>query len=244
MDLEAAAFSTHVGVFPSRRARRPSPARLPHARGGVSHVQSLYCEPAPSSPRTWGCFLPLRLPPYAGRVFPTHVGVFPSVLQCLMREASLPHARGGVSGGAPTMKNYNESSPRTWGCFRFLSSIRRTEGVIPTHVGVFPQLFRNRAAAESLPHARGGVSAPGSIWKSIRPVFPTHVGVFPRLSAEALPPCCLPHARGGVSRTPTETMTGKKSSPRTWGCFHVPSGAGVAGIVFPTHVGVFPSSIC
>ena len=72
---------------------------------------------------------------------------------------------------------------------------------------------------DSLPHARGGVSAVASgvilsTGSSPRPwgcfelprtepdadqVFPTPVGVFPPLSDAGVVILCLPHARGGVS---------------------------------------------
>ena len=113
-----------------------------------------------------------------------------------------------------------------------------------------------------LPHARGGVSADmakplktnsssprtwGCFHVSLfrildQVVFPTHVGVF--LISELLLniEIGLPHARGGVSRCATRGTTGRRSSPRTWGCFS-PSGFTIwSASVFPTHVGVFLSS--
>ncbi|VGL02048.1 Domain of uncharacterised function (DUF2825) [Klebsiella pneumoniae] len=73
-------------------------------------------------------------------------------------------------------------------------------------------------------------------------VFPTHVGVFLKNMCRPSHPKSLPHARGGVSQF-TRRLSGRNmSSPRTWGCFgsavllREPHG------VFPTHVGVFPSS--
>ena len=51
---------------------------------------------------------------------------------------------------------------------------------------------------------------------------------------------CLPHARGGVSWAPLDREIGYWSSPRTWGCFRCRPSQTAWGIVFPTHVGVFP----
>ena len=79
---------------------------------------------------------------------------------------------------------------------------------------------------------------------STRPgsVFPTHVGVFQdrRRHAELLK--SLPHACGGVSGREAAGHDVGGSSPRMWGCFQLLDLAQDAGIVFPTHVGVFPLS--
>ncbi len=52
----------------------------------------------------------------------------------------------------------------------------------------------------------------------------------------------LPHARGGVSLEDKGYACGSASSPRTWGCFYRLAPRQVEGLVFPTHVGVFPTS--
>ena len=78
--------------------------------------------------------------------------------------------------------------------------------------------------------------------RSERTVFPTHVGVFPLLSLSLSTGFCLPHARGGVSDWITYLISVVVSSPRTWGCFHWGNWAFSPAEVFPTHVGVFPSS--
>ena len=73
-------------------------------------------------------------------------------------------------------------------------------------------------------------------------VFPTHVGVFllyvklfERLEG-------LPHACGGVSALSTRLMSEALSSPRMWGCFSTAFAVHSSRGVFPTHVGVFPST--
>ena len=91
----------------------------------------------------------------------------------------------------------------------------------------------------SLPHARGGVSAElfpvltrsrssprtwgcffSCEWnlQSIE-VFPTHVGVFLKDGEFYAVYFGLPHARGGVSKYNVAVVTSGGSSPRTWGCF-------------------------
>ena len=131
-------FPTHVGVFPPVFFRVRLAKGLPHARGGVS----MLCPPATpklrSSPRTWGCFRPVRLSESSAVVFPTHVGVFPSPVPCATCAGCLPHARGGVSTSFTKKLLEAQSSPRTWGCFFLeMRGVERAV-VFPTHVGVFP----------------------------------------------------------------------------------------------------------
>ena len=70
-------------------------------------------------------------------------------------------------------------------------------------------------------------------------VFPTHVGVFLRHMHDMQTSASLPHACGGVSYIIGTNGTVEGSSPRMWGCFQLLDLAQYAGIVFPTHVGVF-----
>ncbi len=155
---QQAVFPTHVGVFLFRKTRVMLPVCLPHARGGVSLIGRLDRVPDLSSPRTWGCFYPPL--PVSGiiRVFPTHVGVFPSRFHARSACPRLPHARGGVSSYSQLASAARGSSPRTWGCF--LTQIRPFMGeiVFPTHVGVFLRYSSCFFGSACLPHARGGVS--------------------------------------------------------------------------------------
>ena len=131
-------------------------------------------------------------------VFPTPVGVFPSIVRFIFVWWSLPHARGGVSLKDTGTEARKKSSPRPWGCFPV--DVVHVDGscVFPTPVGVFPKGSGRAPLKCSLPHARGGVSNtlavsginPGSsprpwgCFPSVsRPdfakkVFPTPVGVF------------------------------------------------------------------
>ena len=78
----------------------------------------------------------------------------------------------------------------------------------------------------------------------LRDVFPTPVGVFPARTCRTPQPWSLPHARGGVSDGRIFNSKTAKSSPRPWGCFQYFHVAGAGAVVFPTPVGVFPTSCC
>ncbi|SMG67392.1 hypothetical protein BMETH_996_3 [methanotrophic bacterial endosymbiont of Bathymodiolus sp.] len=86
-----------MGVFPHLDSLSYRAFRLPHARGGVSMMKALRVLRLLSSPRPWGCFRRLTLFCLVFFVFPTPVGVFPSVTAVVPSACSLPHARGGVS---------------------------------------------------------------------------------------------------------------------------------------------------
>ena len=151
-----------------------------------------------SSPRSWGCFYAITRADCCKRVFPTLVGVFPSISVSSTAYTRLPHARGGVSlGNRPRLCGFS-SSPRSWGCFWSFLVIRKPSIVFPTLVGVFPYDLYQGRAMPCLPHARGGVSALclhcnymiassprswGCFWLMLSAcsrlsVFPTLVGVF------------------------------------------------------------------
>ena len=97
LQLEIEVFPTCVGVFHDALSRRLLLEGLPHVRGGVSGYLMLPIEADESSPRAWGCFLPLMIKSTATLVFPTCVGVFPEVINLKWRDVGLPHVRGGVS---------------------------------------------------------------------------------------------------------------------------------------------------
>ena len=175
----------------------------------------------------------------------------------------LPHARGGVSVWAQLAPREVRSSPRTWGCFQPAVEHGQGQAVFPTHVGVFLSHAVGARHSAGLPHARGGVSgACGALcaghgssprtWGCFHDVadilqahlvFPTHVGVFPQRAMRRWLLCRLPHARGGVSDPREAGRVTRQSSPRTWGCFYPAGGDRSAPQVFPTHVGVFLSSV-
>ena len=133
-------FPTHVGVFPRRTKKMVTSPGLPHACGGVSVYFSASCPLLSSSPRMWGCFHRGIVLYGHGLVFPTHVGVFLSRTPQPACRGCLPHACGGVSMNRRDRELVQASSPRMWGCFRDDAARRGTQGVFPTHVGVFPSL--------------------------------------------------------------------------------------------------------
>ena len=187
------------------------------------------------------------------------MGVFLSITQHDPSAASLPHARGGVSGSIYTDVSSFSSSPRPWGCFSCVHGHRDGGELFPTPVGVFPALPRFVTDSPPLPHARGGVSAYFELWgldasSSPRPwgcfqnesqqnqlagLFPTPVGVFPIALILGVSSVSLPHARGGVSAQKAVRVRVARSSPRPWGCFSLSVGISVYATVFPTPVGVF-----
>ena len=75
-----------------------------------------------------------------------------------IKSRCLPHARGGVSLNKEMIQTWQQSSPRTWGCFRRALCTTLVLTVFPTHVGVFPHRLHRTHGRDSLPHARGGVS--------------------------------------------------------------------------------------
>ena len=73
-------------------------------------------------------------------------------------------------------------------------------------------------------------------------VFPTCVGVFLQTSQRIRIVSSLPHVRGGVSHRVSRHSRTLPSSPRAWGCFPCRPLLIKSGLVFPTCVGVFPTS--
>ena len=130
-------FPTPVGVFPKADDEPLDLLSLPHARGGVSSLLRVNAGAQTSSPRPWGCFLPLRISTIEPIVFPTPVGVFLNSCFMVLSPLSLPHARGGVSNFSGVLGQGFWSSPRPWGCFSKGAATVLLEMVFPTPVGVF-----------------------------------------------------------------------------------------------------------
>ena len=228
-----------MGVFLAGGALPYIIGGLPHARGGVSAGDELRAAAGESSPRPWGCFLPLPVKAFGQWVFPTPVGVFLPFGKSVVYKRRLPHARGGVSKGRKV------KIP--------------VKVVFPTPVGVFRKDSRFLLSFRRLPHARGGVSVELFSSESRRlssprpwgcffcrqlrakavPVFPTPVGVFQKRLKNIDKTKGLPHARGGVSQDSRFLLSFRLSSPRPWGCFHGSRWGELPQLVFPTPVGVF-----
>ena len=212
-----------------------------------------------SSPHAWGCFQGFEEYTNLLQVFPTRVGVFLALHDGFISPERLPHTRGGVSGCYWKDGRTMRSSPHAWGCFRHVGAALGREAVFPTRVGVFPSVTVMVIGPPSLPHTRGGVSAPmplfalmskssphawgcfrataGGCWRAA--VFPTRVGVFLLPGSQTSARNRLPHTRGGVSVCACCTIVREWSSPHAWGCFREAIERPRFNRVFPTRVGVF-----
>ena len=72
-------FPTPVGVFLVQLNLKCIIKCFPHARGGVSVMLSVDGVKCAFSPRPWGCFHNWIIPFFVLAVFPTPVGVFPTI---------------------------------------------------------------------------------------------------------------------------------------------------------------------
>ena len=136
---------------------------FPHACGGVPKGKWSIPERDKFSPRMWGCtFFFTGIVP-AFDVFPTHVGVYPTILLCGMAQG-FPHACGGVPKTPRNPVQRIKFSPRMWGCTFMTIGENRAMKVFPTHVGVYP--FPDESVDEiyCFPHACGGVPYPRHQW--------------------------------------------------------------------------------
>ncbi len=180
-----------------------------------------YADNRRSSPRPWGCFSPRVIAREMEKVFPTPVGVFPTMSLTLPMGESLPHARGGVSIKGTVCSDQPKSSPRPWGCFHPLLLRTRQPSVFPTPVGVFLETVGQFILIDSLPHARGGVSMPGIIGVEKGKSSPRPWGCF-----------CWRFRR----------VQDAIVFPTPVGVFRYIRRSHVVSVVFPTPVGVFPAS--
>ncbi len=128
-------------------------------------------------------------------------------------------------------------------------------------MGVFLTTECVTRVPSTIPHACGGVSVGGGttpVYISYSPrmwgcficirslatlvlLFPTHVGVFLSFIVAAVAPDTIPHACGGVSDIRYAFQLQRFYSPRMWGCFSCMCFLSRDPLLFPTHVGVFPT---
>ncbi len=236
----ASLVPTYVGMFPKRPRGSFSGAACPHVRGDVSSKVTLRFDPAPLSPRTWGCFWPFMGAAFAAPLVPTYVGMFPGMSSCFWAREPCPHVRGDVSSTG--------------------SGAELQAVLVPTYVGMFPWRRRIRRPPCSCPHVRGDVSfstdacaaiislSPrtwgcfyrGFLMSPIGKLVPTYVGMFPDGSAPCRPRATCPHVRGDVSKGLAFTFKNLNLSPRTWGCFYARPIFFSASALVPTYVGMFP----
>ena len=134
-------FPTPVGVFLPSGGKRKGAGRLPHTRGGVSGYNCYADFATASSPHPWGCFYNSEEARFERLVFPTPVGVFPTMFKKAFLRGRLPHTRGGVSAFLNIALPPLLSSPHPWGCFCRSGPGGRICAVFPTPVGVFLSHF-------------------------------------------------------------------------------------------------------
>ena len=113
-------FPTGVGMFPVSVAHAQGMVRLPHRRGDVSPKTGAPRLDVLSSPQAWGCFRSATAEEGATNVFPTGVGMFPSLCRDSEGRDCLPHRRGDVSAVETHPNGRVLSSPQAWGCFSLL----------------------------------------------------------------------------------------------------------------------------
>ena len=94
-----------------------------------------------------------------GKVFSTHVEVFPLLYRWFVAGLGFLHARGGVSWFPEDDADFQLFSPRTWRCFQQDTKAFKRQFVFSTHVEVFLEIISKRTASKRFLHARGGVSS-------------------------------------------------------------------------------------
>ena len=152
-------FPTHVGMFRSSGDVSYIPICFPHARGDVPCYAGCTTDAVVFSPRTWGCSGIGRLNAEATIVFPTHVGMFRHNPWRRSGGGGFPHARGDVPLLAIIGSSQFRFSPRTWGCSAPGGNAQPSDGVFPTHVGMFHAYAPTATRNQCFPHARGDVPA-------------------------------------------------------------------------------------
>ena len=215
-----------------------------------------------SSPHAWGSSLEHVRLERPERVFPTCVGIVPAASGGLATCAGLPHMRGDRPTSLCSTLTLRGSSPHAWGSSLHGVIPAVVRMVFPTCVGIVPPPRLARAVELGLPHMRGdrpclSVARSSSIqssphaWGSSRAedgtvrrgdVFPTCVGIVPPQERRHEAQAGLPHMRGDRpgnrgSRSPRDA-----SSPHAWGSSRHSVFDLLWRPVFPTCVGIVPST--
>ena len=124
-------------MFPRWSFLRSSAVSFPHAGGDVSRVGFAAITSCSFSPRRWGCFQGHSQHRRRGEVFPTQVGMFPTLGTPLVDAQRFPHAGGDVSLPRSLITSSVWFSPRRWGCFPEGEAHATAPAVFPTQVGMF-----------------------------------------------------------------------------------------------------------
>ena len=153
-------FPALAGVLPRRSGDLRREARLPRARGGASFWPLNRIGLTKSSPRSRGCVPTWSARSRPATVFPALAGVLPVSGASEHAQVGLPRARGGASSSPISLRRLTRSSPRSRGCFLYVTVITRDLSVFPALAGVLPCLWIDEVGEVSLPRARGGASVP------------------------------------------------------------------------------------
>ena len=93
-----------------------------------------------------------------GPVFPTHVGMIPTLMILFINVSCIPHACGDDSINMAIKAMRAAYSPCTWGWFLTGDSSERKEAVFPVHTGMFLPPDTPWIAYRRIPRAYGDVS--------------------------------------------------------------------------------------
>ena len=184
----------------------PSPPRssvhelsFPHARGDGPQYTGRIAPAERFSPRPWGWSGGKQHDFCTRKVFPTPVGMVPTVTASVTGGVSFPHARGdGPCHHVPLVMTF-AFSPRPWGWSPIQTVQAPRRAVFPTPVGMVPIAIAEGVPWFGFPHARGDGPGKRDVscyfrtfsprpwgWSGIRggasmggKVFPTPVGMVP-----------------------------------------------------------------
>ena len=81
-------------------------------------------------------------PHFFPSIFPTHVGLFQTLMKLKSKDFSIPHASGGVPKLGFDFSVMHEYFPRKWGCSGSRNDRGEGKNVFPTHVGVNQLIFK------------------------------------------------------------------------------------------------------
>ena len=128
-------FPTHVGMFRIFLWVTGGLRCFPHTRGDVPFYRFGCRSVSVFSPHTWGCSVLLTSIRFFCLVFPTHVGMFRSLIFCCIQSRCFPHTRGDVPFCLRLLALETKFSPHTWGCSELLNRRGRHYLVFPTDFG-------------------------------------------------------------------------------------------------------------
>ena len=145
-------------MFPRLILRLSIANGLPRESGSASLSAVQIADEKRASARQWGCFLLNTVMDINEHVFPTPVGVFPSIRHLGQVSHRLPLTSGGAPIAKPKAPVHGGFSPCPWGCFFDYPLIVARRDVFLDPAGS-PQRGRRLMDANTcLPYASVGVS--------------------------------------------------------------------------------------